>query len=125
MMSQDDVIRDVLGKSLLYPVERLYQNQGYPFEEYDGIKTELDLGHDNAVYDLLNAEYVDAFESGLLDSTPAVLEALRNAISIATQLGTNGGLIVYKRDGDFEKSEAKAVAEFKRNANYNPADERP
>lgn len=124
LKSEDLVVRTVLGKALMHPIERLYQNAGYPFEEYQEVMETLKLSELSTVYDLLNSGYVDAFESGLLDSTPAVLEALRNAISIATQLGTNGGLIVQKRDHEFERKEARDVAEFNRNANYNPADER-
>lgn len=124
MLEQDEVIVAILGKALQYPVERLYQNAGFLWEEYATIKDEMLLNDKSTVYDLLDSKYVDAFESGLLDSTPAVLEALRNAISIATQLGTNGGVIVFKRDHEFERSEAKATTDFLRNASYNPADER-
>jgi hypothetical protein len=39
------------------------------------------------IYDALTGEYVNAVKAGLLDSTPAVLEAIRNSLSIASLLG--------------------------------------
>lgn len=80
---------------------------------------------DAIIYDALESKFVKAFEAGLLDSTPAVLEAIRNALSIAGLLGTLGGTVVFKRDYDLEKAEAKDSYDFLRNANVNPADERP
>jgi hypothetical protein len=58
----------------------------------------------------------------LLDSLPAVREALKNAISIAGLLGTCGGTVVFPRDGDLERSEASDTAEWLRNASVNEAD---
>jgi hypothetical protein len=77
------------------------------------------------VYDFLESKHVDPYEGGILDSTPAVLEAIRNAISSASLIGTLGGCVVQKRDADLERSEARATADFIRNINHNPADERP
>jgi hypothetical protein len=61
---------------------------------------------------------------GILDSLPAVKEALKNSISIATLLGTLGGCVVFPRDKDVDKTEGRDYNDFMRNANYNPADER-
>ena len=57
-------------------------------------------------------------------------ESLSNAVSIANVLGTMGGLVCHPRDEVFERSEAKADAEFGRvtsnpNAYVNEANERP
>jgi hypothetical protein len=79
----------------------------------------------NTVYDFLNQKHVDAFEGGVLDSTPAVREALRNSMSIATQAGTLGGIIVFARDHELERKEAASSADWHRNASVNEADERP
>lgn len=78
------------------------------------------------VYDAMEGKFVDAVEGGILDSTPAVLEAIRNSLSIATLLGTLGGTVVYYRDPELERQEAREANEFLRNANTetNPADER-
>lgn len=77
------------------------------------------------VYDALESKHVDPFVGGILDSTPAVLEAIRNSISIASLLGTLGGTVVFARDLDTERTEARDMANWVRDANQNPADERP
>jgi chaperonin GroEL (HSP60 family) len=76
------------------------------------------------VYDAQEGKWVDAYEGGILDSTPAVLEAVRNSLSIATLLGTLGGVCVFPRDTDLEREEAKATNEYLRNVDDNPANER-
>ncbi len=57
---------------------------------------------------------------------PAVREALKNAISIATLYGTLGGVIVQARDREFELTDSRDAAEFRRQVDedWNPADER-
>jgi chaperonin GroEL len=76
------------------------------------------------VYDALEGKFVKAVEGGILDSTPAVLEAIRNSLSIASLLGTLGGVCVYQRDTEVERQEARDTNEFLRTANINEADER-
>ena len=68
------------------------------------------------MYDALQQKFVDADEAGILDSTPAVIEALRNSISIATVLGTLGGSVVFPRDKEFERREAKEAHDYLRSA---------
>jgi chaperonin GroEL len=118
----DPIYREVLAKALMEPVERLFKNAGFSEEErgqitcqYNGLLT----------YDLLEGKMIDPYVAGLLDSTPAVLEAIRNAISIATLLGTCGGTIAFKRDGEVDKAEAKEVRNFLRDSGEEPITERP
>jgi chaperonin GroEL (HSP60 family) len=80
---------------------------------------------DAEIYDALTGEYVNALKAGLLDSTPAVLEAIRNSISIASLLGTLGAAVTFFRDNELERDEAKQTYDFLRNANVNEANERP
>jgi chaperonin GroEL len=112
----DDIVhRDVIAPALIAPVHRLFKNSGYSDEERDDI-----LGHyvnSDWCYDLLEGKMVNATKVGLLDSTPAVLEAIRNAISIATLLGTCGGTIVFARDSELERKESKDTREFLKMAN--------
>lgn len=117
------IFQEVLGASLMAPVSRLFGNAGYTEEETDSIVAKI-LSGDREVYDVLDGRMVNAFEDGLLDSTPAVLEAIRNSVSIASLLGTCGGLVVFKRDLAVERQEARDTAEFLRAANVNEADER-
>ena len=111
-------VREVLVPSLLALPEKLLDNAGYNGEEIEKIISEL-IQNDKMVYDVENQKYGKAEELGLFDATKAVAESLSNAVSIASVLGTCGGLVCYPRDEAFERSEAKADAEFTR-ATENP-----
>jgi hypothetical protein len=43
---------------------------------------------------------------------PAVVEAIRNSISIASLFGTIGGIICFERDGETDKAEEDYVRRF-------------
>lgn len=113
----------VLAPALLEPIKRLFTNAGYTEEEYKLHTSKLANGD---VFDLLERKLVPAFQedSYLLDSLPAVRDAIKNSISIASLLGTCGGTVVFKRDHALESREALETAEFLRNANVNEANER-
>lgn len=116
---------EVLVPALEEPVRKLLANAGLNKDEIlevlDGYRSPpLDL-----VYDADSHAWVDPYETGLMDSTPAVLEAVRNSISIAALLGTLGGTVVFARDDQLERTEARDTAEFIRNSNVNEADLRP
>lgn len=123
--SRDPVLKEVLADSLIEPVRRLFANAGYTNEEIDGILAQILQSEKPLVYDVLEGKFVDPFVGGVLDSVPAVLEAVRNSISISSLLGTCGGTVVFKRDTQLERQEARDTNEFLRNAGDNPADERP
>jgi len=119
----------VLAPSLLVPLYRLLDNAGYTQEETVEIISELSENPD-LVYDVENAEFGNAEKLGLFDSAPAVEEALKNATSIATVMGTIGGIVAYPRDSQLEREEASADLEFNRAVNApgsfaNEANERP
>lgn len=119
------VAAHVIAPALLEPVKRLYQNAGYKAEEIEKMLEQLGpskLGWRS--YDVQAREWVDPVKAGLLDSMPAVREALRNSISIAGLLGTCGGTVVFKRDMELERNEARDTADFLRNAGVNEANER-
>lgn len=123
----DPVMNKVLKPALLEPVMRLLSNCG--MSETESMKTlepvlrGISEGK-TVVYDAMEDRHGDAVELGILDSTPAVVEAVRNSISIASQLGTLAAIIAFPRDAAFERSEARDTADFIRNANTNEADER-
>lgn len=122
----DEILNNVLVPALYSPVHVLLENVGLSGEEEQAIiaRLESDLGS-KTVYDALRGTFVNAVEGGVLDSTPAVLEALRNSLSIASLLGTLGGTVVYYRDSQLERQEASDTASFLRHAaEGNPADER-
>jgi chaperonin GroEL len=131
----DPVVRDVLAPALLEPVARLFSNVGFVDGEAAPILDEILKGimaqangesQATPVYDAYEGKIVDAWDGGILDSTPAVLEAIRNSLSIASLLGTLGGTVVFKRDSELERIEAKETNSFLRDADFpqNPADER-
>jgi chaperonin GroEL len=118
----------ILRPACLAPFMRLVENSGFLTDEegfalLNPILEGIAAGKP-VVYDFLESKHVDPYSGGILDSTPAVLEAVRNAISSASQIGTMGACVVYARDTELERSEAKATANFLRDANSNPADER-
>lgn len=124
-----DPARDVLAPSLLSLHAKLLDNAGYTSEESKEVLKNL-LDDPSLVYDVENQVYGDAKELGLFDATKAVQESLSNAVSIANVLGTMGGLVCHPRDEVFERSEAKADADYGRvtsnpNAYVNEANERP
>jgi len=129
LLPDDEVCNEIIKPALRTPYGRLVSNCGIVDEaETDSIFEQILLGiaaGKTVVYDFLEQRHVDAYDGGLLDSTPAVLEAIRNSISIASQLGTCGGIVVFQRDLELERSEARATASYLRDENYNPADERP
>lgn len=126
----DQVINEVLIPALLEPVKRLLSNCGFDETEVKGILEPILSGlltsDDPAnalVYDALENRHVKSVEGGILDSAPAVMEAIRNSISIASLLGTLGGTVVFKRDNELERQEARDVNAFLRDAGSNPADD--
>jgi chaperonin GroEL len=100
---------NILGHALLRPVEVLYENYGW---NQASIKKHLHemLQNDTEVFDILKEQWVP--KDQLLDSVPAVVEAIRNAISIASLLGTIGGLIAFERDTETDRAEEDYVRRF-------------
>lgn len=116
----DDVVNEVLVPALAAPVERLMRNAGYNDDEVvlrlEKLAEAVNVG-DPIVWDGVSDTFRDATESGIMDSLPAVVEALRNSISIATLLGTLGGTIVFPRDEDVEREESRDAYHFLKNSN--------
>jgi chaperonin GroEL len=115
----DPVVAEVLAPALMEPVHKLYSNCGMSDLEMkqvlDPILGAMRDGH-TLVFDAMENKHGDAVELGILDSTPAVVEAVRSSVSIAALLGTLGGMVVFTRDHELERSEAKATQEWLRDA---------
>lgn len=118
----EGIVSEVICPALREPFIKLVQNVGLTKEEFDVVEPAVSAD-DNTVWDAANNEFVDAFKSGILDSTPAVMEAIRNSISIATLLGTLGGVVVFNRDAQMELEEARAALDFDKNASVEIANE--
>ncbi len=116
--STDPIVDQVLIPALLEPLRKLLSNCGLHSSEVKNVYK--NMGSPNQefgayrVYDAMEGKYVDALQGGILDSTPAVLEAIRSSISAATLLGTLGGICVFLRDAELERNEAVGVNDFMR-----------
>jgi chaperonin GroEL len=125
--TNDAVIEEVLIPALKEPIKRLMSNVGLneaeTNERFEHLYHNNDSSNqDSEVWDGSTDKFVSAVEAGIVDSVPAVLEALRNSISIATLLGTLGGIVVFKRDDGLERQEASETYEFMRQAGMPPVD---
>jgi chaperonin GroEL len=111
-----DPAREVLMPSLMALPMRLLENAGYNTDETQEVIKKL-VENSDMVYDLENQVFGKAEKLGLFDATKAVTESLRNAVSIASVLGTLGGMVCHPRDAEFERSEARADSQFMRDVN--------
>ncbi len=99
----------ILGDALLEPVRLLYSNYGYNEAEIEAQLVKM-LNDEDQTFDILDEKFVP--KADLLDSLPAVAEAIRNSVSIASLLGTIGGIVAFKRDHDTDKEEERLVRQF-------------
>lgn len=107
----------VVYDALLEPIKRLLHNCGYVDEEIRALEfNKRYVDPDITIFDALEGKFKPVRGSGVVDSLPAVVEALRNSISIACQLGTLGGVVVFPRDPQLEREEASDTYDFMRNA---------
>lgn len=108
---------EILRPAFYEPFNRLLSNGG--FIDDREIQTVLRPileglleGGEALVYDFLENKHVRPYEAGILDSAPAVTEAIRSSISIATLIGTMGGIVAFPRDDFYERQEASETAEY-------------
>src|SRR5690606_34456324 len=94
---ENRVAKEVLGTSLITPLNKLLDNAGYNFDEIETIIGTL-LKDKTLVYDIEKQVFGTAKELGVYDATKAVEEALKNAMSIASVMGVMGGLVCHPRD---------------------------
>jgi chaperonin GroEL len=83
-----DILMDVLDE----PIKKLLSNAGLNSEEI--IKNILSNDNRNYGYDVVKNVYGDLYELGILDSAMVVMEAIKNATSVATMLITTENVIV-------------------------------
>lgn len=111
--SEDDVARDVIAPSLFAPFYKLFENAGYTDEEVEEILTEM-ISKPKKVYDVENGIFGDPKKLGIFDAALAVKQALTNAVSISSVMGTLGGIVCFPRDGQLERQEARDLQSFNR-----------
>lgn len=130
--SESGIEDEVLYPALLTPLRVLMENVGATEKEAQdtarAMMESVEFGDPNHadVYDAADGKFVNALEAGILDSLPAVRDALGNAVSIAVQHGTLGAVVVQPRDHQVELTDARDSADFVRNSNLdeNEADRR-
>ena len=105
------VAATILSLALLRPIEFLYRNYGYTDDEIDVMRGEL-LKNEDTTFDVSEQKWVPKVE--LLDSVPAVTEAIENSISIASLLGTLGGIVSFDRDSEADRREQVLDRDFTR-----------
>lgn len=110
---KDPVVDNVIIPSLFAPFYMLLENAGYSDEEIEEILTMM-VDNRTKVYDVENAVFDDPKKLGVFDATLAVKQALINAVSISSVMGTLGGIIAYPRDGQLERQEARDEQNFQR-----------
>ncbi len=84
----DTIGGEILAKALLRPEEQIAANAG--LKEYVG--REVNVGLDSRT-----GEYVDMFEKGIVDTTSIVMNAVRNAVSVAAAVLTCGVIIEFPK----------------------------
>lgn len=103
--STSKIVKEVIAPALREPLFRLLLNCGLNAEEIAEVVDTL-IANPGQVYDAAKSEFGLPLELDLLDSTPAVLEAVRTAVSIAASLSTLGGVIVHPRNPALDMAES-------------------
>ena len=116
MGKNNPVADEVIVPSLFAPFYRLLENAGYNADEIQDILTKM-IKHPTKVYDVENAQFGDFKKMGVFDAALAVEQALKNAVSISSVMGTLGGIIAFPRDNQLENMEFKAEMDFQRSIN--------
>jgi chaperonin GroEL len=101
---RDPIVQKVVIPSLMAPFFKLLDNAGYNEEEVQEILMKLFKDKD-LVFNVETAEFGKAKDMGVFDATLAVTQALGNACSIASVMGTLGGIVCTPRDMDLERQE--------------------
>lgn len=117
---EDKIVDEIMVPAFMEPFKRLLSNCGYSSDETtEHAETLWGLQKDSKdaiVFDVLSGEYVEIQGSGVVDSVPAVLESIRNSLSISSLLGMLGGVVVFPRDTTLERQEASDSYDFYRNS---------
>lgn len=113
---KDPIVNEVVIPSLFAPFYRLLENAGYNLEEIENILSQM-ISDKNLVMNVETGEFGEAATLGIFDAMQAVRQSLINSVSIASTLGTCGGLIVQPRIRELELQDAKDEANFRRTLN--------
>ena len=111
-----EIIEQIIIPSLFSPFYKLLDNAGYNDSEIENIIQKM-VKDPNTVYDVENAKFGDPKKMGILDASLAVEQALKNAVSISSVMGTLGGMIAFPRDNQLENQYSHDEYDFQRTVN--------
>jgi len=111
--NEDPIIKKVVVPSLFAPFYKLLENAGYTAEEIEEVLNKMVKERDK-VMNVETGEFGDPEKLGIFDAMQAVRQSLINSVSIASTLGTCGGMIVQPRIRELELQDAKDEASFRR-----------
>lgn len=110
---KDGIVENVLIPSLYAPFYRLLNNAGYNDDEIQEILIKM-MQNKDQVYDVENGIMGNPKKLGIFDATLAVEQALNNAVSISSVMGTLGGIVCQPRDNQLELQDARDEMGFQR-----------
>jgi len=115
MLAEEDseIATQIIVPSLFAPFYRLLNNAGHSNEEIEDILEKM-IEDKSVVYDVENGVMGDPKKLGIFDATSAVEQALLNAVSISSVMGTLGGIVCFPRSNQLEMQEARDQLNFDR-----------
>lgn len=100
--------REIFTAAFKEPLRRLLDNAGiWDPQRIEEIRSELATRND-VLYNAASHEFVPIQYAHIYDSAQAVLEAIKNSLSIASTIGTLGAMSVFERDDELERREAQS-----------------
>jgi chaperonin GroEL len=100
-------VRHIMGKAFAEPFRRILDNGGYHADEIKEVAQKITSQNFYYTYDALNQKFGDAIELGILDSAAAVNMAIKNSLSVSKMLMGLSGVVVFTRDAELERQEAR------------------
>jgi len=115
--SNKSVIQDIIVPALRVPVERLLHNSGLGLDEIENTLGRIKDSCDEdvpCVFDAEDQKFRNPLDEKklILDSYLSVSESIKNSVSVSTLLATLGGVVVFNRDDELERSESSDVYKF-------------
>lgn len=100
-------VRHIMGKAFGEPFRRILDNGGYHADEIKEVAQKITSQDFYYTYDALNQSFGNAIELGILDSAAAVNMAIKNSLSVSKMLMGLSGVVVFTRDTELERQEAR------------------
>lgn len=109
-------VKEIMGKAFMMPFYRILENGGNMKDEISEVmsrvmfkdpETKAELNDFFYTYDAMNFRYGDAVEMGILDSAAAVMMSIKNSLSVSKMLMGLSGVVVFQRDVELERQEAR------------------